>query len=266
LDVKRVNPFSAVVGLCLGLTAVANAGNPPLPELRELNLQNWGCLTNENGAAHSGVDAARNRMRNRRWVAAPKSAPRWTFEQFVSNVYQFDLEVGASSHKLLPPAQSDRLADIERQIVSVTGWLVAVSVDPPESANCGSAEFHDWRLELLASPQDHPPAPGDPTAIIGEITPRTETSIYRSGVRLQKLAAFIRTGESPNLGTISTGHLAHKVRMTGYLLWNDQRNQPQKDIGTTIASGGGNEEVRPSRVSAWEIHPVLKIEDLGFSH
>jgi hypothetical protein len=261
--VKRVNPFSVAVALLFGLAAGANAGNPPLPELRELDLKNWGCLTNENGAAHSGVDAARNRLRNRHWVAVLKPAPRWTFEQFVGNVHQFDLEIGASSRKSLTAAQSDRLADIEKQIVSVTGWLVAVSVGPPESANCGSAEFHDWRLELYANPQKHAPGPGEPTAIIGEITPRTETAIFRTGIRLQKLAAFIRAGESPQIRSTPTGQPAHNVRITGYLLWNDQHNQRQKDLGTTIATGGGTEDLHPWRVSAWEIHPVLKIEDLS---
>jgi hypothetical protein len=231
--------------------------------LRELDLKKWNCSKRENGAARNGVDATRNRLRNRHWIAVVKPAPDWTFEQFLTNVQQFNLEVEASSRKLLTSAQSDRLADIEKQIVSVTGWLVVARADGPESANCDNAEFHDWRLELFANPQNHAPGPGDPTSLIGEITPRTETAIYRAGVRLQKLAAFIRTGEPPKLDTISTGHSAHKVRITGYLFWDDQHNQPQKDIGTTIASGGGEEEARPWRITAWEIHPVLKIEDLG---
>ncbi|MGH8099926.1 MAG: hypothetical protein ACREIW_01415, partial [Chthoniobacterales bacterium] len=104
------------------------------------------------------------------------------------------------------------------------------------------------------------PGVGDPTAIICEITPRTEGNLYRHGIRLQNLAAYLR---SPFDNTIqATGHPPHKVRLTGYLLWDDAHNSPQ-EVGRTIERLDAEKLGRPWRQTAWELHPVWEVVDLG---
>jgi hypothetical protein len=117
-------------------------------------------------------------------------------------------------------------------------------------------DFHDWHLELFEKPHDHAPRIGDPTPIICEITPRTQNAIFRDNIRMQALAGFIR---APDMTIEPTGHAARKVRVTGYLLWDDEHNGAA-DVGTTIRTFGANKYHQPWRSTAWEIHPVIKIE------
>jgi len=101
---------------------------------------------------------------------------------------------------------------------------------PPETTNCGNPIFHDWHLEIFENPSDHAPQIGDPTPIICEITPRTERSLYREGIRLQSLTGFFRLQDKTFQ---ATGHAAQKIRVTGYLLWDDEHNG-SADVGSTI--------------------------------
>ncbi|MDQ6654425.1 MAG: hypothetical protein M3Y80_01240, partial [Verrucomicrobiota bacterium] len=114
----------------------------------------------------------------------------------------------------------------------------------------------DWHLELFERPQDHAPRIGDPTPIICEITPRTQSAIFRDGTRIQNLTGFFRRRD---LECEPTGHPARRVRITGYPLWDDEHNGAA-DVGTTIQTVGKNKYHQPWRSTAWEIHPVLKIE------
>jgi hypothetical protein len=147
---------------------------------------------------------------------------------------------------------------LEKQVVSLTGYLVLAYAGPPETTNCGSVDFHDWHLEVFEKSSDHPPQIGDATPIICEITPRTQNAIYKAGIRLVDIAGFMRR---PDLTYEPTGHPAKKIRLTGYLLWDDDHNGAA-DVGTSIQSVGSNGFHHPWRSSAWEIHPVLKIEVL----
>ena len=70
-------------------------------------------------------------------------------------------------------------------------------------------------------------------------------------------------GKQPNIVPHVTGSKPHKVKITGYLMWDDQHTDPGKDVGPTIESGGCGEYFHPWRATAWEVHPILKIEDLG---
>jgi hypothetical protein len=63
--------------------------------------------------------------------------------------------------------------------------------------------------------------------IICEITPRTEPGIYRDNVRIQSVAEFLRL---PDMNYQVIGHDACKVRVTGYLLWDDGHNG-SADVG-----------------------------------
>ena len=91
---------------------------------------------------------------------------------------------------------------------------------------------------------------------ISSLTPRTERIIYRDGVRIQSLAGFFRL---PDASYRATGHAAQKVRVTGYLLWDDEHNG-SADVGSTVQDFSKNGFHHPWRSTAWEIHPVMKVE------
>jgi hypothetical protein len=61
-----------------------------------------------------------------------------------------------------------------------------------------------------------------------------------------------------------TGHPARKIRVTGYLLWDDEHNGAA-DIGTVIRLIAANKYHQPWRRTAWEIHPAIKIEAVDAS-
>lgn len=142
--------------------------------------------------------------------------------------------------------------------MSLTGWLVLAYAGPPETTNCGDAIFHDWHLEIFENPSDHVPQIGDPTPIICEVTPRTEQRLYRDGVRIQSLAGFFRRQD---VSYRATAHQAKKVRVTGYVLWDDDHNGTA-DVGTIVEYFSKNGFHHPWRSTAWEIHPVMKVERL----
>jgi hypothetical protein len=127
---------------------------------------------------------------------------------------------------------------------------------PPETTNCASPIFHDWHLEIFENPSDHAPQVGDPTPIICEITPRTEQRIHRDGVRIQLLAGFFHLQD---VTYRSTTQKAEKVRVTGYLLWDDDHNGGA-DVGSTIRYFSKNGFHYSWRSTAWEIHPAMKTE------
>jgi hypothetical protein len=129
-------------------------------------------------------------------------------------VREYDSRLQSKRRGELTAAQKDELDSYENKIVSLTGWLVLAYAGPPETTNCGSPIFHDWHLEIFENPGDHPPQVGDPTPIICEITPRTEQSLYRDGIRIQSLAGFFRRQD---VSYQATKHKAKKVRVTGYL-------------------------------------------------
>lgn len=246
-------------GCLLVFPTLVSAGRPRISEdreLKELDLIAWDCLNREEGSAKTPDGQVRNRLKNRPMpdlVGAPLAMDTAAFLRFIGD---FDAQTKGRRRKDLSAPQLATLAQQEKQLVSFTGYLVLAYAGPPESTNCASTDFHDWHLEVLAEPSDHPPAIGDPTPIICEITPRTQTSIYRSGIRLQDLAAFIR---APDLSHEPTGHPARKIRLTGYLLWDDEHNG-SADIGSTTRTVVANGYNQPWRSTAWEIHPVVRIE------
>ena len=263
----KSNPILRRSILTLALFAITTAfAQPPRisedRELKELDLSGWDCLNRLEGTAKTDDGVERNRLKNR-------DAPDLTGAHiasldtaaFLREVAAFDAQTKGKRRKDLSPLQKADLAQREKQLVSLTGYLVLAYAGPPESTNCGNVDFHDWHLEIFATPADHPPQVGDPTPIICEITPRTQNAIFRDRIRMQELAAFIR---APDLSIEPTGHPARKIRLTGYLLWDDDHNG-SADVGTTIRSIAANKYHQPWRSTAWEIHPVVKIEALDGS-
>lgn len=252
--------MKAAASLCLA-AATALASTAPIGtediELRDLDLTGWDCLNQTDGTAKTQDGIERNRMKNR-W---PVDLSLFTVEPldtaaFLKKVREYDSRLQSKRRGELTTAQKDELDSYENQIVSLTGWLVLAYAGPPETTNCGSPIFHDWHVEIFENPSDHAPQISDPTPIICEITPRTEQRLYRDGVRIQSLAGFLRLLDR---SFQPTKHKAQKIRVTGYLLWDDDHNG-SADVGSTIQWIGSNGFHHPWRSTAWEIHPVMKIE------
>ena len=252
----------SLVTLAAFTTLVAFAARPRISEdreLKEIDLAAWDCRDRLEGSAKTPDGVERNRMKNRSAIDLSKLKPvSLETSSFLQHVAAFDAENKGKRRKDLSAEQRAQLEGLEKQIVSLTGYLVLAYAGPPETTNCGSTDFHDWHLELFENPLDHAPGIGDPTPIICEIAPRTQNAIYRDNIRLQTLAAFIR---APDLTIEPTGHPARKVRVTGYLMWDDEHNG-KADVGPAILKVTANGYHQPWRSTAWEIHPALKIEAL----
>jgi hypothetical protein len=232
-----------------------------LAELRDLDLTAWDCLSKLEGAARTQDGKERNVQKNRAAVdLAGVRVPSFDFAAFLARAAEYDRQIERKHRRDLIPEQKEKVAGLEKQIVSVTGWLVLAYQGVPETTNCRSKDFLDWHLELSPEAADHAAQAGDPTPIICEITPRTQAQLFRSGVRIQKLAAFLRL---PDNSFVPTGSEAHKIRVTGFLMWDDEHNKADTDIGTHVGWFSAEGYHHPWRATAWEIHPVLKIEDLG---
>ena len=255
--------IKAAAGLCLAAaTVLANSGaiGTEDTDLRDLDVTGWDCANQFDGTAQSQDAKERNRMKNR-WPPGDLSAftvNALDTAAFLKRIQEYDSRIQGKRRGELTEAQKGELDKYENQIVSLTGWLVLEYAGPPETTNCGSPVFHDWHLEIFENPSDHAPQVGDPTPIICEITPRTEQRIYRDGVRLESLAGFLR---SPDVTYQVTGHDACKIRVTGYLLWDDDHNG-SADVGSTVQYFSNNGFHHPWRSTAWEIHPIIEIEVL----
>ncbi len=247
------------LGLAVVVTVLASSATPVAEdtELRDLDVSTWNCADRTEGTAQSQDAMERNRMKNR-W---PVDLSAFTVESldtasFLKKVRECDSRIQSERRGQLTAAPKDQLDSYENQIISLTGWLVLAYAGPPETTNCASAIFHDWHLEIFERPNDHAPRIGDPTPIICEITPRTEQLLYRANVRIQSLTGFFRLQDT---SYHATGHKAQKVRLTGYLFWDDEHNG-SADVGSTIRYISSNGYHHPWRSTAWEIHPVIKIE------
>jgi hypothetical protein len=243
-------------------TVMVLAGSPAIGtedvDLRDLDVTGWDCANQFEGTAQSQDAKERNRMKNR-WPPGDLSAfPVDALDTagFLKKVAAYNASLQSQRRGELTAAQKDELDRYENQIVSLTGWLAFAYAGPPETTNCASTNFHDWHLELFENPSDHAPQVGDPTPIICEITPRTEQRLYRDGVRIQSLAGFFRL---PDVSYHATGHDGCKVRVTGYLLWDDDHNGTA-DVGPTVEHFSNNGFHHPWRSTVWEIHPVITIE------
>jgi hypothetical protein len=255
---SRLLIFRLLAALAAFTSLDAIADRPKISEdreLKEIDLKSWDCPPE--GTAKNPDGAERNALKNRPAsdLAGLLLKPMNT-ASFLQYVAAFDAQTKTTRRKDLSAELKRQLEPLEKQIVSVEGYLVLAYAGPPESTNCGSMDFHDWHLELFEKPHDHAPRIGDPTPIICEITPHTQNALFRENVRMQTLAGFIR---APDMTIEPTGHPARKIRVTGYLLWDDEHNG-SADVGTTIASFAANKYHNPWRSTAWEIHPVIKIE------
>lgn len=255
--------FVITVTVCW-VAAVARAQRPPPNisedrELKEINLTGWDCLNKPGGSARTPDGIERNTLKNRSATdISTLKLPDLDVAGFIQSLSPFDAATVHKRRKDLGPAERQQLEPMEKELVQVTGYLGIAYCGPPETTNCASVDFHDWHLEVFEKPPNHPPQIGDTTPIICEITPRTQNAIYADNVRIQELTAFFRRSD---LTYEATGHPARRIRVTGYRLWDDEHNG-SADVGTTIRRATPNRYHNPWRQTAWEIHPVIKIEPL----
>ncbi len=258
---RRPTPALIFVVSLFGFFQIAHA-QPQISQdrdLRELDLTKWGCA-GESGTAKTGDGVERNRLKNRSMPPAIPASPKsFDIPGFLKYVGDFDAQTKGKHRKDLLPAERQKLDPMEKEIVQLTGYMGLAYAGPPESTNCGNMDYHDWHMEIVEKPPEHAPNIGDPTSVICEITPRTQNAIYHDKVSIQALAGFFRRFD---LEYESTGHKAVKVRITGYLCWDDEHNGAA-DVGETITRVNPNKYHNPWRKTAWEIHPVLKIEPVG---
>lgn len=225
-------------------------------ELRNLDVSRWPCLSKPVGTATRPDEQERNLMKNRSPIRVRPNVEQLDVPSFLRKVAACDAKIKATDRAHLDLRRKAELRGFENQIVSVTGWLNLAYSSGAESANCGDATFHDWHLEISSQAMDRPPRTGDTTPIVCEVTPRTEKLLYQQGVRLLALAGFMRLADNTYQ---STKHPPRKVRVTGYLMWDDLHNDPEA-VGPQVKLIGDDKLHHPSRATAWEIHPILKLE------
>ena len=213
------------------------------------------------GKSLAAGDQTRNRQKNRPWKDPSALSPHvYDSASFLTAMQQVDQQLPSTGGRAkLSVAQKKLVSDTEAHIVSLEGYAEYVYAGGSESCNSDSAFFHDWHMEIMPSPIDHVYRVGDPTPIICEITPLTERANFDAGVDLGKLFAYSRWDKAKVM--MSNGHPAHKVRITGFILWDDSHLSGNQ-VGDKAGPGGLSSHT-PWRITAWEIHPVLKIEDLG---
>lgn len=228
-------------------------------DLRDLDVNHWFCLSKPAGTATQPDEKERNAMKNRNSPGTlPSNVEQLDTASFLKKVAAYDAQLKATRRADLDQIRKQELLAFQNQIVSLTGWLVLAYPGLGESANCNDATFHDWHLEVFSQSSNHPPRIGDPTPIICEVTPRTEKLLYDQGVRLLSSAGFIRLSDNSYR---PTGHPARKIRVTGYLMWDDLHNGPET-VGTNVKFIGNDKLHHPWRATAWEVHPILKLEML----
>lgn len=169
----------------------------------------------------SGGDSELNRLKNR--DLAPPAYYERSISQILAKVPHAAIEIGRTDRGAWPAQALDSVSAWENQGAVVTGYLIAVKQEGPESCNCKAQDQRDFHLWLTESPEED-----RSTFIIAEISPRLLPSHPNWHLRILKRLAKDRA----------------KLRLRGWMMW-DQEHPDQ--VGHT-------------RGTLWEIHPIHQIE------
>src|SRR5437870_10809939 len=104
-----------------------------LPELTDLDLSNWDCLPKLEGAAKTQDGKERNQQKNRSAIDLKGlKAPAFDIAAFLARAADYDRQIEKKHRREMNPAQKEKVTELEKQIVSVTGWLVLAYQGVPE--------------------------------------------------------------------------------------------------------------------------------------
>ena len=136
------------IALTLLMQVVPLHAQPRISEdrdLKEIDLSAWDCLDQLGGTAKTPDGVERNKQKNRSpFDLAGVTATKLDFAGFLRNMSAFDVQTKGKRRKDLNAAERQQLASLEKQVVSLTAYLVIVYAGPPESTNCANVDFHDW--------------------------------------------------------------------------------------------------------------------------
>jgi hypothetical protein len=177
-----------------------------------------------------GSDDTLNRLKNR--VDPPDDALAVAFHLFLS--LKWPKAVERRDRQAWGAADTAFIDQFEGAPVRVEGFLAGARAEDKETPNCGRSDpdgvdFHIW---LVEAPRRH--MPGSATqfdrrrAIVIEATPR---------VRAQHVGWTV-----PALGDLA--RRGTRVRITGWLMFDQEHP----------------EQVKKTRGTLWEIHPITRIE------
>jgi hypothetical protein len=179
---------------------------------------------------------------------------RWDFHQLKNRTawpQQSDFDSRVTLEALLQPSQ-DQTRWSTSSAGRIEGYVVSISLGPLEAANCYCRR--DIHIMLAPRPDALPPE-----QIVLEVTPRTRAIQAAGPLHLPAAPSDAKTSEGILLQDWSLEALqreltGRRVRFEGWLLFDSSHAGESENI----APGRTNNW----RATAWELHPITKIEIL----
>jgi hypothetical protein len=193
---------------------------PDIPGLPPTSLKQQPQTGIFNGCAPEGTggDPVANVLRNRTDDGNFQPVP---FEVLLGAPWP--QEAAKKPHSEWPQSARDLADRVEGLPVMIEGYIAQVQPKGPEPANCNSGSDVNYQVWLVAAPEGR----GDFTgSIIMQITPRVRAS--RPGWSIEKLVTLATAGT--------------RVRLSGWV----------------VLDADHPEDVRKTRGTLWEIHPVMQ--------
>jgi hypothetical protein len=177
------------------------------------------------GQGTQRLDSATNLLKNR------VDENTWN-EVSVAAVLALPWQGMKTRRYLWQPGDSTRTAAYEGAPISVSGFIVDVFDEHPETTNCHneSADWHDWHMWLVESAAEAT-AKNKRNSIVVEITPRVRMK-FPGRLDLDSIRAWRSRGQ--------------RVVVSGWLMLDPEH--PTNALGTARSRG-----------TIWEIHPVMTI-------
>ena len=217
---KKQKIYSLLV-LLLALVALVWYVNRPniIPPAREMGMapQVLGGVD----IYGKGGDRELNREKNR--FDAPKTFADFDADAIIKIPDERLIEAGTKHREHWSSGERDYASEEESHGVRLTGYLIAVRREGPESCNGYSDTLRDFHIWIAERPSDW-----KADAVIVEMTPRWK-SVHPEW-RLRELERLVRRHA--------------KVRASGWLMWDEEHP----------------DEVGRSRGTQWEVHPVTNFE------
>lgn len=222
-----------IVALGLGLGLLAGCGSPsstpaaptPAPPALTSPAPSSGQMQEETYQGcppqGDGGDTDLNLRKNR--IDTPGSYQSRSVDDVVSLPYPQGVERVRRSNWSSADAQA--IDKYEGQAIEVEGYVLNIRHEGPESPNCHDQSARDYHSWIGAAPSSDPSARAD--SFIAELTPRV-------------VALNPNWGSSTDILRLRGQH----VRIAGWLMMDQEHP----------------EQLRHTRGTLWEIHPITRIE------